>query len=68
MLRYGIPPVFYMGILQPNKGQDKKIQDKMLRTFSEAHLAEMYGAKEDAQDEDFFPYVLVPLTSPQFLQ
>lgn len=40
----------------------------MLRIFSEEHLAEMYGAKEDAQDEDFFPYVLVPLTSPQFLQ
>ena len=36
----------------------------MLKMFSEEHLAEMYGAKEDAQDEDFFPYVLVPLTSP----
>jgi len=68
VLRYGIPPVFYMGILKPNVGQDKKIMDKMLKTFEEAHLKEMYGAKEDANDEDFFPYVMIPLASPQFLQ
>ena len=27
----------------------------------------MYGAKEDAQDEDFFPYICNNLTSPMFL-
>jgi hypothetical protein len=38
VLRYGIPPVFYMGILEPRRGQEKKIMDKMLKTFSEEHL------------------------------
>ena len=42
--------------------------DRMLKAFSEAHLEEMYGAKEDAQDEDFFPYVSIELKSPMFLQ
>jgi hypothetical protein len=27
----------------------------------------MYGAKTDANDEDFFPYISNPLTSPSFL-
>ena len=48
VLRYGIPPKFYMGILKPGKGQEKKIMDKMLKIFAEDHLAEMYGQKEDA--------------------
>ena len=38
VLRYGIPPKFYMGILKPAKGQDKKIMDKMLKIFAEEHL------------------------------
>lgn len=48
VLRYGIPPKFYMGILKATKGQDKKIMDKMLKIFAEDHLQEMYGQKEDA--------------------
>jgi hypothetical protein len=28
----------------------------------------MYGQKEEAQDEDFFPYVMNTLTSPTHLQ
>ena len=67
VLRYGIPPKFYMGILKPAKGQDKKIMDKMLKIFAEEHLMEMYGQKEDAQDEDFFPYVCNQLTNPAIL-
>jgi len=43
VLRYSIPPVFYMGILSPNKGQEKKIWDKMAKAFGEEHLMEMYG-------------------------
>lgn len=53
-----------MGILKPGKGQDKKIMDKMLKVFAEEHLEEMYGAKEEGQDEDFFPYVSNPLNCP----
>ena len=30
----------------------------MTTQFAEEHLREMYGAKEEAQDEDFFPYVM----------
>jgi V-type H+-transporting ATPase subunit C len=29
VLRFGIPPKFFMGILKPQKNQDKKIMDKM---------------------------------------
>ena len=35
--------------------------------LTEEHLKDMYGEKEDAQDEDFFPYVSNTLSSPQFL-
>jgi hypothetical protein len=41
----------------------------MCETFAEASLKDMYGSKEDAQDtEDFFPFVMISLTSPIFLQ
>jgi V-type H+-transporting ATPase subunit C len=67
VLRFGIPPKFYLGIISPNPRQDAKIMQKLSDTFAEEHLKEMYGAKEDAQDEDFFPYVSNQLTSPTFL-
>ena len=38
VLRYGIPPAFYMGIMETNKNRDKQIQERMLKSFSEAHL------------------------------
>ena len=40
---------------------------KLTTTFAEEHLKDMYGAKEDANDEDFFPYVSNTLNSPSFL-
>ena len=67
VLRFGIPPKFYLGIVKPNKNAEKKILDKMLNVFAEEHLKEMYGEKQDAQDEDFFPYVSYSLTSPAAL-
>lgn len=27
VLSFGIPPKFYLGIIKPNKGQEKKIMD-----------------------------------------
>ena len=40
----------------------------MTEIFIDPSLKEMYGTKEDAQDsEDFFPFVMVQLTSPIFL-
>lgn len=67
VLRFGIPPKFFMGIIKPGKNCDKKILDKLKDEFAEEHLKDMYGEKEDAQDEDFFPYVSNTLSSPQFL-
>ena len=67
VLRFGIPPRFFLGIIKPTKNMDNKIMQKLTDTFAEEHLREMYGQKEDAQDEDFFPYVSNTLTSPMFL-
>lgn len=67
VLRFGIPPKFFMGIVKPVKNADSKIMSKLTTTFAEDHLKDMYGQKEDAQDEDFFPYVSNTLTSPTFL-
>ena len=70
VLRFGIPPKFFIGILKPNKNQDKKIMKKLEDSFAEDYLKDMnmYGAKEDAQDEDFFPYISNTLAIPAFLQ
>lgn len=67
VLRFGIPPNFYLGIIRPEKNQDAKIMKNLLTSFAEEHLKDMYGEKTDAQDEDFYPYVISPLTSPMFL-
>ena len=44
VLRFGIPPRFFMGILKPagNK-QEVKIMGKLTEVFAEEHLKEMYG-------------------------
>jgi len=40
---------------------------KLTAEFAEDHLKDYYGEKQEAQDEDFFPYVSTQLTSPTFL-
>lgn len=67
VLRFGIPPKFFMGIVKPGRNMDSKIMAKLTDIFAEDHLKDMYGSKEDAQDEDFFPYVSNTLSSPLFL-
>jgi hypothetical protein len=68
VLRFGIPPKFFMGIVKPHKAQEKKLQDALSDYFCDLAMKDMYGAKEDAADlEDFFPYVCISLTSPLFL-
>lgn len=64
VLRFGIPPKFFLGIIQPTKGCEQKVRQALENEFKEAHLEGMYGAKEDANDEDFFPYVMNDLTCP----
>lgn len=66
VLRFGIPPKFFLGIIEPGKGNDAKIKAALEMNFKEAHLEGMYGAKEDVNDEDFFPYIMNELTSPVF--
>jgi V-ATPase subunit C len=69
VLRFGIPPRFYIGVVKPAKGQEKVVLGKLNETFEDPAMKGMYGAKEDAADsEDFFSFVSVPLTSPIFLQ
>ena len=69
VLRFGIPPRFYIGIVRPVKGLEKQVLQKLTTTFEDKAMAGMYGTKEETNDtEDFFPFVNVPLTSPLFLQ
>ena len=68
VLRFGIPPKFYIGIIQPSKGKDNNILTALTKLFAEDGMHEMYGSKEDAGDtEDFFPFVQVQLNAPLFL-
>jgi hypothetical protein len=49
VLRFGIPPEFLMGIIKPTDSKaEEKIKAKLTEEFSEAHLKEMYGQKEEA--------------------
>jgi V-type H+-transporting ATPase subunit C len=69
VLRFGIPPRFFIGIIKPNKGYEKAVLAKLCDTFADDAMKEMYGTKEETNDtEDFFPFVSIPLTAPIFLQ
>jgi len=48
VLRFGIPPNFFLGIIRPEKNQDAKIMKNLLTNFAEEHLKDMYGEKTDA--------------------
>ncbi len=68
VLRFGIPPRFYLGLFEPCKGKEKPIIDALTREFSDESMKDFYGSKEEAGDtEDFYPFVMLTLTSPQFL-
>lgn len=69
VLRFGIPPRFYLGIVRPAKGMEKAVILKLNETFEDPAMKGMYGSKEDTNDtEDFFSFVSIPLTSPLSLQ
>ena len=68
VLRFGIPPKFSISIMKWDKRFDKKIRDGLQTHFAEEHLMDVYGEKVDAQDEDFFPYILSDITVPEFIQ
>jgi V-type H+-transporting ATPase subunit C len=69
VLRFGIPPNFYIGVIKPLKIHEKKILQVLSENFCDPAMKDMYGSKEDSNDtEDFWPFVLIHLTSPIFLQ
>lgn len=69
VLRFGIPPKFYIGIIKPPKGGEKAALEKLAQAFADKSMMEMYGSKDDGADsEDFYPFVNIVLTSPMFLQ
>ena len=69
VLRFGIEPSkFILAVVLPRKASEKSILLQMTEFLSEAHLKEMYGEKMDASEqEDYWPFVCIPLTSPAHL-
>jgi hypothetical protein len=68
VLRFGIPPTFYTGLVMPKKGDERKILTMMSDHLADAEFREFYGEKMDASEaDDYWPFVSVPLTSPNFL-
>lgn len=68
VLRFGIPPKFYIGCVMPRKGTEKSILTDMSNILADESLKDMYGEKQDAADaEDYWPFVCVHLTSPNFM-
>jgi V-type H+-transporting ATPase subunit C len=60
VLRFGIPPRFFMSIIKPAKGTEKKLLALLSENFAEASMKDMYGSKEETNDtEDFYPFVFV---------
>ena len=67
VLRFGIPPKFYIGLLVPKPKADRLILQEMSDVLADPSLKDMYGEKADANDaEDYWPFVCVHLTSPNF--
>ncbi len=68
VLRFGIPPKFYLGVVFPKKGFERGVLNEMMNSLADKALLEMYGEKQDANEtEDYWPFVCVNLTSPAFL-
>ena len=45
VLRFGIPPKFFMGVVMPKKGNEKRILNDMTTVLAEKGLEEMYGER-----------------------
>lgn len=65
VLRFGIEKTFMLGLVCPRKGAERTILTQMNTCLAEEHLREYYGEKMDAQEnDDYWPFVCVPLTCP----
>lgn len=68
VLRFGIPPKFFIGVVMPRKGAERSVLNDMMNVLADEKLKDMYGEKQDAQEsEDYWPFVCVHLTSPNFM-
>lgn len=68
VLRFGIPPCFYVGLVIPRRGEERKILQTLSDHLADAEFKDMYGEKMDASEaDDYWPFVNVALTSPNFL-
>lgn len=68
VLRFGIPPRFYIGVVIPGKGQERIVLQEMNNVLADENLKEMYGEKLDVQEaDDYWAFVCINLTSPAFL-
>ena len=47
VLRFGIPPKFFMGVIQPKPKMEQKVFKNLEVQFAEEHLKEIYGEKQD---------------------
>lgn len=66
VLRFGIPPKFFIGSIEANKGQEKHLLAELNRKFDDTSLAGMYGGagKEEDSHDEFYSFVSIPLTTP----
>lgn len=68
VLRFGIPPKFYLGVLLPRKGEERSILHELNKHLVDENMKDMYGEKLDANEaEDYWPFVCINLTSPAHL-
>ena len=68
VLRFGIPPRLYMGVVFPVPKQERAVLTDMTSALAEDSMREMYGEKINASEaDDFWPFVCISLTSPAFL-
>lgn len=68
VLRFGIPPRFFLGVVMPKRGDENSILQEMTKVLAEDNMKDFYGEKIDASEtDDFWPFVCIKLTSPSFL-
>ena len=64
VLRFGLVQKFMIGLVCPKKGAERLILTQMNSVLAEDHLREYYGEKDAQEQDDYWPFVCIPLTSP----
>lgn len=62
VLRFGIPARFFLGVVVPGKGLEKKILKDMTNCLADQSMLEMYGERIDTNEtDDYWPFVCINL-------